>query len=400
MPTITLPKPLPWQMQIKTERKRFNTLVIGRRAGKTTLGQDLCCEPDVLRYPVGWFAPTYRDMLEVWRAMVETLRPIATRVSASDFRIENAAGGVLEFWSMDNGKAGRSRKYKRVILDECAFVPNLLDTWNAAIRPTLADFRGDAYFLSTPKGRNGFWQLWANGGNRDGWQSWQMPSSVNPYIPAQELADIRADLPERKYLQEIEAQFIEDGAGIMRYVDKAVYEPVPTEPEEGSTYVAGLDWALTEDRTVLTVVDAAKARVVEVDAFTGIDYRPQRERIAAKCKRWGVSVVNAEANAMGKPNNDQLRYEHDLPVRDFTTTNATKADIIESLASAFENRRIGIPKDAALMAELEALEASRTPSGMTKYAAPDGMHDDRVMSLALAWAAAEQPKPETLIAWA
>lgn len=373
-------------MQVKRERKRFNTLVLGRRAGKTTLGQDLCCEPSVLQYPVGWFAPTYKDMLEVWRAMVEVLRPIAKRVSASDFRIENMAGGVLEFWSMDNGKAGRSRKYKRVILDECAFVPNLLDTWNAAIRPTLADYRGDAYFLSTPKGRNGFWSLWANGDNRDGWKSWQMPSNVNPYIQAQELADLKADLPERKYLQEIEAQFIEDGAGIIRYVDKAVCEPIPTAPEEGSTYVAGLDWALTSDRTVLTVVDATKGMVVEVDAFTGIDYRPQRERIAAKCKYWGVSILSAEANAMGKPNNDQLRYDYQLPVRDFTTTNSTKADIIETLASAFENRRIAIPRDAALIMELESLEASRMANGMTRYAAPDGMHDDRVMSLAMAWA--------------
>jgi len=75
-----------------------------------------------------------------------------------------------------------------------------------------------------------------------------------------------------------------------------------------------------------------------------------------------------------------------LPVRDFTTTNATKADIIESLASAFENRRIAIPRDAALIMELESLEASRMANGMTRYAAPDGMHDDRVMSLAMAWA--------------
>lgn len=361
-------------------------LAIGRRAGKTTLGQDLCCEPDVLRYPVGWFAPTYKDMLEVWRAMVETMRPIASRISASDFRIETTAGGVLEFWSMDNGRAGRSRKYKRVILDECAFVSNLLDTWNAAIRPTLADYRGDAYFLSTPKGRNGFWQLFVNGGERAEWRAWQMPSSVNPFLAISELDALREELPERKYLQEIEAQFLEDGAGIIRFVDKAILLDMPAEPEDGSTYVAGLDWALTTDRTVLTVVDATKGMVVEVDAFNGIDYRLQRERIAAMCRRWNVSLLMAEANAMGKPNNDQLRYDHGLPVRDFTTTNATKADIIESLASAFENRRILIPNDPALRLELEALEATRTKDGMTRYAAPDGMHDDRVMSLAMAWA--------------
>ena len=76
-----------------------------------------------------------------------------------------------------------------------------------------------------------------------------------------------------------------------------------------------------------------KGHGVDVDAFNGIEYRPQRERIAARCRRWGVQVLLAEANAMGKPNNDQLRYDFDLPVRDFVTTNSTKADIIEGLAS-------------------------------------------------------------------
>lgn len=398
MPEIVLPTPLPWQTQIKQERKRFNVAAIGRRAGKTTLGMDLVCEPDVLRYPIGWFAPTYKDMLEVWRTMVDVLEPITTRATAKDFRIENIAGGVLEFWSLDSGRAGRGRKYKRVIVDECAFVPGLMRTWTGAIRPTLADFGGDAYFFSTPFGRNDFWQLWSKEGKA--WQSWQMPSMVNPTIPAEEFEDMRRDMPERAYLEEIEAQFIADGAGVMRYVRDAVISDLPREPQEGSTYVAGLDWALTNDRTVCTVIDATKGWGVEVDAFNNVDYRMQRERIAALCKRWNVSVLLAEANAMGKPNNDQLRYEHGLPVRDFTTTNATKADIIESLASAFENHRIGIPKNATMIAELESLEASKTPSGLTKYAAPEGMHDDYVISLALAHKAAEQPAPHELIAFA
>lgn len=398
MPTISPRRPLPWQGQVKRERKRFNVAAIGRRAGKTTLGQELCCEPEVLRYPVGWFAPTYKDMLEVWRSFAELLQPITKRISVADFRIENTAGGVLEFWSLDSGKAGRSRKYKRVVIDECAFVSGLMDTWTGAIRPTLADYGGDAYFFSTPFGRNDFWRLWSHEG--PDWQSWQMPSMVNPKIPAQEFEDMRRDMPERKYLEEIEAQFISDGAGVIRFVRDAVILDLPSTAQSGSTYVAGVDWALTSDRTVCTVVDATKGYVVAVDAFNSIDYRMQRERIAALCKAWQVNVVIAEANAMGKPNNDQLRYEHGLPVRDFTTTNATKADIIEGLASAFENHRIGIPADKNLIAELESLEASKTASGMTKYAAPAGMHDDYAMSLALAWSGAQQPSPRELIAFA
>ena len=66
-------------------------------------------------------------------------------------------------------------------------------------------------------------------------------------------------------------------------------------------------------------------------------------------------------------------------------TNTTKADIIESLAAAFEQGNIRILDDAQLIAELQAYEVDRLPSGMVRYSAPEGMHDDCVMSLSMAW---------------
>lgn len=392
---IRLPALFAWQTQVKRERRRFNVGAIGRRAGKTVLGQDLCCEPEVLPYPVAWFAPNYKDMLEVWREASNTLAPLAKRVSTKDWRIENIAGGVLEFWSLDNPKAGRSRKYKRVIIDECAFVPGLMDAWNYAIRPTLIDFKGDAYFFSTPKGRNDFYQLFQKGSDDPEWGAWQMPSLVNPRLDEAELEAMRTTMPERVYRQEILAEFIEDGAGVIRFVRDAV-RSMPEEPEPEHMYVAGLDWALSNDYTWLAIVDLNTGANVCNDRFTGIDYRLQRERIGATLRRWNVATVIAEANAMGKPNNDELRAA-DLPVRDFVTTNSTKADIIEGLAAAFENHRITIPADPVLVAELESLEASRLPSGAVRYAAPDGMHDDGAMALALAWSAATRPDPSGFV---
>lgn len=383
---IRLPAPLPWQKQVKEERRRFNVGAIGRRSGKTVLGQDLCCEPDVLPYPAAWFAPTYKDMLEVWREVCNVLMPIAARVSVQDWRIENIAGGVLEFWSMDNPKAGRGRKYRRVIIDECAFVPNMLDAWNYAIRPTLIDMRGDAYFFSTPKGRNGFYHLFQLAQNDEQWAAWQMPSMVNPKLDEGELESLRTTMPERVYRQEILAEFVQDGGGVIRYVREAVRE-TPAAADHQHTYVAGVDWALSVDRTAIVIIDASTGAAVAVDSFNGVEYSVQRERIAALCRQWRVAVVQAESNAMGKPNNDELR-RMGLRVRDFVTTNTTKADMIEALASAFENRRITIPDHAQLIAELESLESSRTPAGLVRYAAPDGMHDDHAIALALAWGAA------------
>lgn len=364
----------------------MNVVCVGRRAGKTVLGLDRCADPAVLTLPVAWFSPTYKMLLEVWREAVRTLAPITLRRSVQERRIEFVTGGVLEFWSLDNPDVARGRKYRRVIIDEAAMVPNLMDAWQYAIRPTLADFNGDAWFLSTPKGRNGFWQMWQWGQDPafPEWQSWQMPSTVNPRLAQEEIDEMRSTMPERVFQQEIEALFLADGLSVFRGIEAAATAPRQDGPQGGATYVAGVDWALSTDFTVLTIIDATNRRVAYIDRFNGVDYSLQRQRIAAACERFHVAAVIAEENAMGKPNNDELR-RMGLPVRDFTTTNASKAELVEGLAAAFEQGNIKIIHDPVLIAELQAFGAERLPGGMTRYSAPSGGHDDCVMSLALAW---------------
>ncbi|MEM6286631.1 MAG: terminase family protein [Bacteroidota bacterium] len=197
-------------------------LACGRRFGKTTLGLDLAVGPalgtgDGAGLPVAWFAPTYPMMLEVWRDAARLLRPIATKVNAQERRIELVTGGVVEFWSLTNPDDSRGRKYARAVLDEAAMVRDLLDAWNAAIRPTLVDYEGDAYFLSTPKGRTDFHTLFLRGQDpeADEWQSWQMPTATNPHVPPAEVEAMRRELPPRVFSQEVLADFVADVEGAL-----------------------------------------------------------------------------------------------------------------------------------------------------------------------------------------
>jgi hypothetical protein len=146
-----------------------------------------------------------------------------------------------------------------------------------------------------------------------------------------------------------------------------------------------VDWARSGDYTVFTAIEGK--RVVAVDRFTNVEYAHQRSRLRAFWERYGRGPIVAEANAMGGPVVEQLAREG-LPVQPFTTTNASKMAIIDALALAFERREIGIPDAPWLVAELEAFEATRTATGLVRYAAPENMHDDGVLSLALAWHAA------------
>lgn len=74
-----------------------------------------------------------------------------------------------------------------------------------------------------------------------------------------------------------------------------------------------------------------------------------------------------------------------IGVSGFQFTNATKAHIIEGLALAFEQGALAILNDQVLVGELQAYELERLPSGLMRYNAPEGMHDDTVIALALAW---------------
>ena len=388
MPTLTvkLPRPLDWQRQVMTEARRFNVLAIGRRAGKSELGKMQAVTPDVLRQPVGWFSPTYKDMTEVWRDMSARLAPIVSRQNATEKRLEYVTGGVLEFWSLDNPQAGRGRKYQRVIIDEAAFVNNLMDAWNFAIRPTLADMRGDAWFLSTPKGRNGFWQMWQYGNDphEPEWAAWQMPSEVNPLIPREELAAMRRQLPERVAQQELDAAFVDDAGGVFRGVMAAATAAEQTEAVDGHAYIIGCDWGQSNDFTVYAVLDVTERACVYLDRFNQIDYELQKGRLMGLVRRFRPAQVIAESNSMGRPIIDSL-VTSGAPVVPFVTTNATKAAAIQALQLGFETGDIRIVPDPVLISELQAYEMDRTATGMPKYSAPEGMHDDTVMALAIGW---------------
>lgn len=388
MPTIevVLPSRHPAQQRIVEESRRFNVVDCGRRFGKTTLGIDQLATDETLVYPCAWFSPTYKMLTEVWREAERIFKPIISRRNAQERRLEFLTGGLLEFWSLDRPEVARGRKYRRLIVDEAALVVELLNIWQYVLRPTLIDYAGDAWFLSTPKGRNGFYTMfqWGQDAHLESWISWQMPSMANPHIPPSELEDMRRTMPERVYQQEVMANFLDDAGGVFRRVIEAATAQEKERPELGHAYLVGVDWAKHSDFTVLTVLDVSTASVVYIDRFNQVDYEVQVGRLLALCERFRPGAVIAERNSMGDPLIEHLQ-RRGLPMVPFTTTNASKQAAVDNLALAFERGSISILNDPVLIAELQSYEMERTPSGMLRYSAPKGMHDDCVMSLMIAW---------------
>ena len=389
--TVTLPRPHVAQARVLAESARFNVMVCGRRFGKTLLGMERASRTALDGYPVGWFAPTYKDSSEAWREIKRTLAGVTVARSEQERRLELITGGVIDVWTLLDPDSGRGRKYKRVVVDEAAKIAKLEEAWTETLRPTLADYRGDAWFLSTPKGRNYFWRLFNLAASYEDWRAWQMPTAASPFIHPDEIEDARRQLPQSAFAQEYLAEFTDDAGAVFRNVRGCVDDSLPlAEPQPDRRHYGGLDWAQMADFTVIAVVDDTGA-LVALDRFNQVAWAIQYGRVKAMTDRWGIVTGYAELNSIGSPNLEQLQAQRLSQWRGFTTTNDTKAEIIQALALAFERGEIRIPNDPVLIAELESFEANRLPSGKWRYSAPDGMHDDTVIALALAWHAARNP---------
>jgi hypothetical protein len=394
----------PAQLQVTQRAKRFNVVCCGRRWGKTVLGMDRLIHPALEGKPVAWFAPNYRLLADVWRELQATLGPVITRTNQQEWRLELRGGGVVEMWSLDSPDSGRGRAYALVVVDECALVPDLNQAWSQTIRPMLTDYQGHAWFLSTPKGMNYFKTLFDRGQDpeRKDWASWQMPTAENPRIDSDEIESARLDLTEAAFNQEYLALFVNWEGSVFRRVGEAATATPKTHPEAGHHYVIGCDWGRSTDYTVFMVVDITARAVVAMERSKRVDYTLQCERLKVLSERWQPAQIIAEQNSIGQPIIEQLTRDG-LRIDSFTTTNASKAQVIDSLALAFEREDIRILNDPVMIGELVAYQAERLPSGLLRYGAPSGQHDDTVMALAMAWSAVSSqhriiyPMPDSAI---
>jgi len=403
----------PAQAQIVAESRRFNVISAGRRIGKTKLDSNLLVEMAEAGYPVGYFAPTYKFLLEGWRDIKAAAEPLIVRANDSEHRIELSTGGIIEAWSLDSEtgsagkyKAGRSRKYKRVAIDEAALIPNLEAAFNFAIAPTLIDLEGDAWFTSTPSGKGGFYKLWLKGQDpaETDWMSWKFPTSANPYIKASEIERARKEYPEDVFRQEYLAEFLEDGGAVFRNVHACIKQGIERESAEPyHVYVIGCDWAKLQDFSVFVVIDASTKSVVKIDRFNQIEYTLQIARLIALCEAFQPAEIVSEeqgnlalADALSmmkyraKSGRGRQGREEGLPVRGFTVTNATKEEAVQALVLAFERKEISIPNDATLLSELESYGMERLASGRIRYGAQTGAHDDIISALSEGWARARK----------
>ncbi len=288
MPTITLPTFHTGQLaayRVKdprtNKRPRFFALRCGRRFGKTQFLEILGADPAIKGQPVGYFAPDYKILSETYIELRDLLEPLVSHASRVDGVIRLKTGGRIDFWTLENERAGRSRKYKRVLIDEAAFAkPSLMQVWRTAIRPTLVDLRGDCVVASNTNGSSADNFLWRICNEPEhGFIEFHARTHDNPYLPADELERLQAENHPLVFQQEYCAEFV-DWSGIAFFEkDKLLVNGEPVEPP-------------TSCDQVFAVIDSAVKTGSENDG-TGVSYWAYTERhpIPLICLDWDIVQI-------------------------------------------------------------------------------------------------------------
>lgn len=233
----------------------------GRRWGKTDFAKTIAADYMLKGRNVGWFAPSYKIMTEAYTELAMLLNeiiPARGGASKTEGVIRTITGGRTDFWSLENERAGRSRKYHLVVIDEAAFAKaNLVDIWEQAIEPTLLDYSmlpygGKCLIVSNTNSisdDNFFYMICETQVEKFGFVQFHAPTENNPYMPKARLEQLKASKHPLVWQQEYLAEFV-DFSGVAFFErDKLLVDgkPVPT-PVGVESVFAVIDTAVKEGK--------------------------------------------------------------------------------------------------------------------------------------------------------
>ena len=356
------------QKAILESQARFNVLMCGRRFGKSELSQIKMIKTASFGEQIAYITPTYK-LAKVFFNKLAAALPFPNNQSNLTMQFPNK--GSVEFFTGERLDNLRGRKFHGVIIDEASFIPNLEDGWLNSIRPTLTDYKGWGWFLSTPRGKNFFYSLYMK--QEDGWQSFKYSTYDNPYIDTKEIDEAKRQLPAPVFEQEYMANPMENAANPFGS-DNIKHCIKPLSNQEPVCF--GIDLAKSYDWSVIIGLDAG-GNVCYLDRFQK-DWHTTKQTILKLPRK----AMLLDSTGVGDPIFEELQRAG-LMVEGLKFTNNSKQQLMVGLQNAIHTKSISYP-EGVIVNELEVFEYQFTANGV-KYSAPSGFHDDCVMALALAY---------------
>lgn len=358
-------KLLKWQQKVLADKTRFKVVVAGRRCGKSRLAA-ITLIIEGLRCPEGsgvmYVAPTQgQARVIIWHVLMELGYDVIQSAHVNNSEITLINGAIIYVRGADRPDTLRGVSLTFVVLDEYADMKPVV--WEQVIRASLSDRQGRAMFIGTPKGRNGFYDLYQLGasGEDDEWKSWLFHTADNELIPEKEIAAAKKSLSSFAFKQEYLASF--DTVGTDVFKDEWIKYGV--EPKNGSYYIsidlAGFEAVGTMagnrkdklDETAISIVkvtDEGKWWVNNIEHGRW-DIRETAVRILKNIREFRPLMIGIERGSLM---NAVLPYLSDLMrknniychIEPLTHGNRTKNDrVIWALQGMFEHGRITLNID-------------------------------------------------------
>jgi hypothetical protein len=330
-------------------------------------------------------------------------REIVEKINETELAIHYKNGSLQRFAGCEDVDKHRGINPLDVVFDEYSEMSEMI--WTAIIQPILRENKGKATFIYTPKGKNHSWKLLqlAKDNPKEWFTSVKTVKDTGIFTP-EELDEIKRNTPQALFEQEYLCEFV-DGAGqFFRRIRQNTYDPgaIRGDVVEGAEYQLGVDLAKYQDWTVLTPFSLNHFIVYPQDRFNQVDWNLQKARIEAMARRYNNAKIWADATGVGDPIVEDLKAKGlNMGGEDgegFKFTETSRTNLLNNLALLLEQDKIKIPNDESLISELEAFRYELSDRGKIKITVPDGMTDDRVMSLALAVWGVREPIRQDLAA--
>ena len=132
-------------------------------------------------------------------------QPVLAKANQSELWVELINGARIRLFGADNPDTLRGLYLDGVVLDEYADMKPSI--FGSVIRPLLADRKGWATFIGTPKGHNAFWDIYNNATQDPSWYVKVLRASQTGLLEQSELDDAAKTMTPDQYLQEFECDF-------------------------------------------------------------------------------------------------------------------------------------------------------------------------------------------------
>ncbi len=371
--------------EIISSAAKYHVACVGRQFGKSLMAINLSLYWMINNGPVKvlWVSPVYSQTTKVQKELMQAIggSGIVKNCNYSDNYIRLKNGSEILFRSAEKYDNIRGLTVDYGILDEAAFMKE--DAWKEAIKPVFLVKGKKVLFISTPKGKNWFHELFQLAKSTDytNYKAYTGSSYDTPYIAIEEIEDAKKTLPPNVFQQEYLAKFIDSGGEVFSNLDKNTFTQYPR--PNGKVY-CGIDLGKQEDFTVATFQDSA-GQVIDIYRANNKEWTAMVNDIMQLVRRYSATVM-VEVNSIGDVIYEQIKNQWQ-DTHPFVTTSKSKNEMIEGLILDMNESTVRIPDGQLfpwLLSELEVFTYSYNPKTRSiKYGHPTGLHDDCVISLAI-----------------